>query len=350
MKKLQMAMAGFGKGGRIYNAPVISSVDGLEIKKILTSSRENIAAAGKDFPDALVVSSFEEILEDPEIDLIIITTPNHLHEDYATKALKAGKHVVIEKPITPLASQAEELIRLAREKQLILSVHHNRRWDSDFLTIKKLLEDEKLGEVVEYEAHFDRFRPDVKEGWKENPEMPGSGILYDLGSHLIDQALVLFGMPEEVFADIRIQRKNAAVPDYFELLLFYPDLKVTLKAGMLVKGKTPTFLIHGTKGTFIKYGNDPQEKKLKAGFKPSGTRDWGLEPKDNWGSLDTIDEMGFIISKQGDYSSFYRNIYKAITFGEDLEVKPEQAKDVIRIIEAALRSQAEGRRVEFYES
>ncbi|MCM4160704.1 oxidoreductase [Antarcticibacterium flavum] len=348
MKKVHVAMAGFGKGGRIYNAPVISSVEGMEIKKILTSSRENISAAGKDFPDALVVNSFEEILEDPEINLIVITTPNHLHKDYATKALQAGKHVVLEKPITPLAAQAEELIRLAREKELILSVHHNRRWDSDFLTIQKLLDDKKLGEVVEYEAHFDRFRPEIKESWKENPENPGSGILYDLGSHLIDQALVLFGLPTHVFADVRVQRKTATVADSFELLLYYPNLKVTLKAGMLVKGKTPTFLIHGTKGSFIKYGQDPQEEKLKAGFKPAGAKDWGLEPKESWGSIDTIDEMGFLISKQGDYSSFYSNIYKAITSGEELEVKPEEAKNVIRIIEAALRSQAEGRKVEFY--
>ena len=348
MKKVQVAMAGFGKGGRIYNAPVISSVEGLEIRKIFTSSRENIAAAGKDYPDAQVVNSYEDIIEDAAIDLVVITTPNHLHKHYATKALRAGKHVVIEKPITPLAAQAEELIRLAREKELILSVHHNRRWDSDFLSIRKLLEDGKLGEVVEYEAHFDRFRPDIKEGWKENPEIPGSGILYDLGSHLIDQALVLFGLPTEVFADIRIQRKNASVADYFELLLYYPNLKVILKAGMLVKGKTPTYLIHGTKGTFIKYGNDPQEEKLKAGFKPSGTKDWGLEPNASWGSIDTIDEKGFIISRQGDYPAFYENIYKAITAGEELAVKPEEARDVIRIIEAALRSQAEGRKVEVF--
>lgn len=347
MRKVKVAMAGFGKGGRVYNAPVISSVEGLEITTILTSSRGNITAAGKDFPEADVVNSYDEILNDPAIDLVVITTPNHLHKDYAAKALHAGKHVVIEKPVTPLAAQAEELIRLAREKELVLSVHHNRRWDSDFLTIQKLLDDNKLGEIVEYEAHFDRFRSDIKEGWKENPETPGSGILYDLGSHLIDQALVLFGSPSHIFADVRLQRKNAAVADNFELILYYPNLKVTLKAGMLVKGKTPTFLIHGTKGSFIKYGQDPQEEKLKNGFKPSGTKDWGLEPKESWGSIDTVDDIGFIISRQGDYTAFYRNIHQAITAGEELEVKPEQAKEVIRVIEAALRSQAEGRKVEF---
>lgn len=347
MKKVKVAMAGFGKGGRIYNAPVISSVEGLEITKILTSTRENITAAGKDFPQAVVVNTYDEILEDPAIDLIVITTPNHLHQDYAARALQAGKHVVIEKPITPLAAQAEELTRLAREKELILSVHHNRRWDSDFLTIRKLLEDRKLGNIVEYEAHFDRFRPEVKEGWKEDPETPGSGILYDLGSHLIDQALVLFGLPTHVFADVRRQRENAAVADNFEILLYYTNLKVTLKAGMLVKGNTPTFLIHGTRGSFIKYGEDPQEEKLKAGFKPEGIKDWGLEPKESWGSIDTVDDIGFIISRQGDYTAFYRNIYNAITAGEEPDVKPEQARDVIRVIETALRSQAEGKKMEF---
>ncbi|MFN4764626.1 oxidoreductase [Gillisia sp. Q332] len=347
MKKIKVAMAGFGKGGSIYNAPIISSIEGLEITKILTTSAENIKTAKQDFPEAEVISEYDKILNDHEIDLVIITTPNHLHKEFAEKALKAGKNVVVEKPFTPSVREANELTALASSQNKILSVHHNRRFDSDFLSIQKLLKQKKLGEIVSYTSHFDRFRTEVKDSWKEEKENPGSGILYDLGSHLIDQALVLFGLPEEVFADIRIQRKNAKVPDYFELLLFYPNLKVSLNAGMLVKEKGPTFSIHGSKGSFIKYGADPQEEQLKNGLKPNDSSDWGLESEKIWGTLNTIEETSTLKSERGDYRIFYQNIYNAITGNEELLVKPEQARDVIKVIELAIQSNAEKRRVEF---
>ena len=347
MKKIKVAMAGFGKGGSIYNAPIISSIEGLEITRILTTSTENIKTAKQDFPGAEVVSEYDRILEDSEIDLVIITTPNHLHKEFAEKALRAGKNVVVEKPFTPSVQEANELIALANSQNKILSVHHNRRFDSDFLSIQKLLKQKKLGDIVSYTSHFDRFRTEVKDSWKEEKENPGSGILYDLGSHLIDQALVLFGPPSEVFADIRMQRKNAKVPDYFELLLFYPNLKVSLNAGMLVKEKGPTFSIHGSKGSFIKYGADPQEEHLKNGQKPNHSFDWGLESKKTWGTLNTLDETGTLKSERGDYRIFYQNIYNAILGTEELLVKPEQARDVIKVMELAIQSNAEKRRVEF---
>jgi len=347
MKKINVAIVGFGKGARIYNAPDISSVEGFEISKIMTTNNENIAAAKKDFPNAKVVAGFEEITEDPEIDLVVITTPNHLHKEIAEKALNAGKHVVVEKPITPTVAEADELIQLAEKNNRILSVHHNRRWDSDFLTIKKLLEEKKLGVIVEYEVHFDRFRNEVKDGWKEKSEIPGSGILFDLGSHLIDQALVLFGLPTEVFADLRIQRENSEVIDNFELMLFYPGLKVSLKAGMLVKEKGPTFSIHGRNGSFLKYGDDPQEESLKLGLKSKDLPDWGMEPQEIWGKLNTVEESLTVKSERGNYTKFYQNIYNVITGKEDLLVKPEEARDVIKVIELALKSQAEKRRVAF---
>ncbi|UJH92615.1 Gfo/Idh/MocA family oxidoreductase [Antarcticibacterium sp. 1MA-6-2] len=254
---------------------------------------------------------------------------------------------MVEKPFTPTSAEANELIGLAKEKDLILSIHHNRRWDSDFLTVRKLLQEKKLGSVVEYEAHFDRFRTEIKSGWKEEQENPGSGILYDLGSHLIDQALVLFGLPKAVYADIRIQRDGATVPDNFELLLYYSGLKVTLKAGMLVKEKGPTFIIHGTKGSFVKYGDDPQEEKMKEGLKPKDIQDWGKEPENIFGTLNTVEEKTKVPSEEGAYIKFYENIYRAITENEELKVKPEQARDVIKVIETALKSQAEGRKIEF---
>lgn len=347
MKQLHTAFVGYGSGGRIYNAPVISSVPGFSIDKILTSSKENIKAAEEDFPAAEVVQDYEKILEDPKIDLVLLVLPNHLHYSFAKQALEAGKHVLVEKPFTPHLREANELIKLAFQSNLVLSVNHNRRFDSDFKTIKKVIENGILGKVVEYEAHFDRFRNQVKSGWKENRKIPGSGILYDLGSHLIDQALTLFGLPDEVFADIRIQREAARVPDNFELLLFYPNLKVTLKAGMLVKEKVPTYSLFGTKGSFVKYGVDVQEEALKKGKKPADHPNWGIEPREIWGKLNTVDEEKLVESEPGNYRTVYQSIYDAITEGTPPAVSPQQARDVIRIIEAAQQSMDERRVITF---
>lgn len=347
MKQLHTAFAGYGSGGRIYNAPILSSVPGFKVSRILTSSPDNVKAANNDFPEAKVVGEYEDILNDPRIDLVILVLPNHLHYSFAKRALEAGKHLLIEKPFTPNVREANELIRLAHQNNLILTVNHNRRWDSDFQTVKKLVQNGVLGKIVEYEAHFDRFRNQIKPGWKEEKALPGSGILYDLGSHLIDQALHLFGLPKEVFADIRMQRDGAKVPDNFELLLFYPHLKVTLKAGTLVKEKGPTYSIHGTKGSFIKYGADVQEEALKNGGIPKNISDWGMEPREIWGKLNTIEREDLYQSEPGDYRAVYQNLYKAITLGAALEVEPQQARDVIRIIEAAQQSQDERRVITF---
>lgn len=347
MKNLKVGMAGFGKGGRIYNAPIIDSVEEMHIVKIMTSNPENIAAANTTYPNAKVVSKFQELTEDPQIDLIVITVPNHLHSKLAKKALQAGKHVVVEKPFTPTVQEANELIELAKKKNLVLSINHNRRYDSDFLTVKKVLAEKKLGDIVAYESHFDRFRPEVGNSWKENKGNPGSGILYDLGSHLIDQALFLFGTPHEIFADIRVQRKDAEVPDYFELLLFYNNLKVSLNSGMLVKEKGASYAIHGKKGSFVKFGEDPQEQLLQNGLKPNGNWGWGIEPNEMWGKLNLIEDAGTIESEPGDYRKFYRNVYNTIIGKEALEVTPEQARDVIKVIEFAVQSNDQKCRIAF---
>lgn len=339
MKKVITALAGYGAGGRTYNAPVLSSIEGFLVKKILTST--NQAVAQRDFPRAEVIQEYQEILLDPDIALVIIATPPFLHHSFAEKALRAGKHVVLEKPMTPGAEEARGLINLARELDRILTVHHNRRWDSDFRTIQKLVQENLLGPVVEYEAHFDRYRDQVKRSWKEDKERAGSGILYDLGSHLIDQALVLFGMPAEVFAHLRIQRKASEVVDNFELLLLYPDLKVTLKAGMLVKEPGPRFRIHGRKGSFVKYGTDVQEGLLKKGRKPNQENGWGEEPQEIWGKVSIGDKRRLYPSEKGDYRIFYRNLYQTLTGTESLLVRPEEAENVIRIIELALKSHSE---------
>ncbi|WP_424494852.1 Gfo/Idh/MocA family oxidoreductase [Salinimicrobium sp. GXAS 041] len=345
MKKIKVGLAGYGKGGYIYNAPIISSVEGFEITKILTS--RNRKKAEKDYPDANIVEDYSKIINDPAVDLVVVTTPNHLHKEFAKKALEANKHVVLEKPFTPTAKDAAELITLAQQKDKILSVHHNRRWDSDFLTLQKIIKEDKLGKIVEYEAHFDRFRNYVKDSWKEEKNIPGSGILYDLGSHLIDQALVLFGKPVEIFANLRKQRENSEVVDNFELILFYEDLKVTLKAGMLVKELGPTYSLFGRNGTYVKYHRDVQEEALQNGKIPSNEPTWGEEPPEIWGKINTIEEEGHIQSEPGNYRKFYQNIYDTITEKTELYVKPEQARDVIKVIEIAQLSHKEKRIVKF---
>ncbi|WP_029038810.1 Gfo/Idh/MocA family oxidoreductase [Salinimicrobium xinjiangense] len=347
MKQLHTAFVGYGPGGRIYNAPILSSVPGFRIDMILTSSSKNVKAARNDFPKAEIVGDYNKILNNKDIDLVVLVLPNHLHYEYAKQALEAGKHVLVEKPFTTHVWEANELIKLAYDNNLVLSVNHNRRWDSDFLTVKKVLENGLLGKVVEYEAHFDRFRNEVKSGWKENKDLPGGGILYDLGSHLIDQAVTLFGLPREIFADIRIQREGAEVPDNFELLLFYPGLKVTLKAGMLVKEKGSTYSVFGTKGSFIKYGADVQEEDLKQGKKPEDESEWGKEPQEIWGKLNTVEEEKKVESEHGNYRRVYEGLYEAISLGNDPAVTAEQARDVIRIIEAAQRSMDERRVITF---
>ncbi|WP_029035259.1 Gfo/Idh/MocA family oxidoreductase [Salinimicrobium terrae] len=347
MKQVNTAFVGYGPGGSIYNAPILSSVEGFRVDKILTSSPENVKVAKRDFPQAKVVEDYSEILEDPKIDLVILVLPNHLHYSFAKRALESGKNVLVEKPFTPHSKEANELIKLAHQQKLVLTVNHNRRWDSDFQTVKKVIDNGFLGKVKEYEAHFDRFRIEVKQGWKENRENPGSGILYDLGSHLIDQALTVFGTPKEIYADIRMQREGATVPDAFELLLFYPTLKVTLKAGMLVKEKGPTYQVFGTKGTFLKYGADVQEEALKKGENPSKASEWGMEPREIWGKLNTVEEERYIESERGNYPFIYQNLYKSITEGASLAVTPQQACDVIKIIEAAHQSQDERRVISF---
>lgn len=347
MKPIKTALLGFGSGGRIYNAPIISSVPGFSIEKIFTSSPENVRAASSDFPEAQIISDPRDLFDDPHIELIVVLLPNHLHYEFTKEAICAGKHVVVEKPFTVTEKQGRELIQLAEMHRVILTVNHNRRWDSDVRTIQNLIQEGKLGKVVEYEAHFDRFRNQVKDSWKENKEIPGSGILYDLGSHLIDQALSLFGSPQEIFADIRIQREEARVPDNFHLILFYPELRVSLKAGMLVKEKGPAYSVFGTRGTFLKYGADVQEEALKKGGQPGDIPEWGQEPETLWGKLNTLDENRKVESLPGDYRKFYQNVYAAVRKGERLEVTPQQALNVIKVIERAQESHSSKRVVPF---
>jgi scyllo-inositol 2-dehydrogenase (NADP+) len=341
--KIKIGLAGFGNAARIMHAPFLATLDEYEVVSVLERNKEE---SKKYFPQTEVVRTLDELLN-TNVEIILITTPNETHFDYATKSLRAGKNVVLEKPFTITSEEALELIKIAKQENKILSVFQNRRYDSDFLTVKEILEKNLLGDLHTYEAHFDRYRPEPKPGkaWREE-DIPGSGITYDLGSHLIDQALRLFGLPKNIYAEIKKQRSFAKVDDYFEINLDYGFLKVILKSGMLVREQGPKFLIHGTKGSFIKYGEDPQEEKLKAGILPTA-KDWGKEDEKIYGLLHA--EMnGEIIYKKyeslkGNYGLFYKNLYNAIIHHAPLNEKPEHGYDTIKLIELAFESNKQKR-------
>lgn len=331
------ALASYGMSGSIFHAPLLHTHKGFQLKSIL---QRNSDSALERYPYVTVAKSYEELLKDDEIELIVVNLPDNMHYGFTAKALEAGKHVIVEKPFTTSTRDGKMLIELAVKKGCLLSVFQNRRWDSDFLTVQKIINRKILGRLVEYESHFDRYRNYIQDSWKENPDAE-TGTLYNLGSHLIDQALVLFGIPNAVYADVRILRTGGKVDDTFDLKLYYPEIKVTLKAGYLVREPGPRFQLHGTHGSYIKYGVDPQEEALKRGDSPAKT-EWGIEPESEWGSLNTeledIHFKGKVETTAGSYLSFYSNIYDALRNNRELAVKPHEALNVIQIIEAAYQS------------
>ena len=350
-KIINVGLVGFGIGGQVFHAPVLTSVKGLKLCKIRATNPNHIMLAKERYPEAEVVASAEEITNDATIDLVVITTPNLFHLPIARKALDAGKHVVIDKPFTIKSNEADELIELAGKNKRVLSVFHSRRFDSDFRTVQKIIESGLLGGIAEFESRYDRFRNFLKpNAWREE-NIPGSGILYDLGAHLIDQAITLFGLPDAITADIRMQRIGANVDDNFELILHYLKLKVSLKSGMLMREPLQRFIILGNEGSFVKKGLDVQEEALKAGAKPSLIPRWGIEPEEIWGTINStingIHIRGAVESERGNYVDYYQNIYDVITKNALLLVTPEEARNVIRIIELAILSNQEKRTIDF---
>jgi predicted dehydrogenase len=346
---IRTGIIGYGLSGRVFHAPFIDVVEGYELTKISTSKPENVKLIEERYPVTAVVPDGRGIIEDPEIDLVIVTSPNTEHFRWAREALIAGKHVVVEKPFTVNVAEADELIEIAQRQGKILTVYHNRRFTSDTKTVRKILESGILGEIVDYESHFDRYRPNPRPGgaWREDP-LPGSGIFYDLGSHLIDQALWFFGMPLAVTADIDSQRPWAKADDHFDVRLHYPSFTATLKSGMLCKIPGPTYLIHGRNGSFVKYGLDVQEATLDAGAVPQG-KDWGREPESIWGNIcvdyKEVKIEGKVESEQGDYRDYFINLRDAINGKTKIAVKPEEARNVIQIIQLALQSSREKRTI-----
>lgn len=341
MEPINTALCSYGMSGHLFHAPFIDVNPNFKLYGVLERSK-NIAATK--YPQIKTYRSLDELLEDEHIELVIVNTPNITHYEFAKKAIGVGKHVIVEKPFTVNVDEAEELISLAKEKNVKLSVYHNRRWDSDFMTVKKIHEKGILGDIVEAEFHYDRFDPELS--YKVHKETPtdGVGSLYDLGSHIIDQALNLFGMPQSVFASLDTFRKDSKVIDYFDLKLYYPSHYVTLKSSYFVLEPLPAYVLHSTNGSFVKSKADIQETELQKEKKPNSLN-WGLEPDTEKGLLRTIkdghskDEL--ITSEKGNYMLFYDRIFKTIRHNEPVPVSPKEALDVIKVIQAAIKSYEE---------
>lgn len=349
MSVINAAVIGYGLAGSVFHAPIINCTEGFHLKTIYTTNSERKGQIGSRYPDTAVVSDVDAIFGDEDIRLVTVATRNDCHYELAEKAILAGKNVVVDKPFTIVSADADKLIELAQKRNVMLSVFQNRRWDGDFLTVKKVVESGMLGSLVEFESHWDKFRNYPKDNWREE-NAPGSGLWYDLGPHMVDQALALFGLPAAVTADLRIQRECAKTIDNFEVILHYDKLKVTLKVGMLVKIPTPRFVLQGENGTFVKYGLDIQEDDLAGGLTPLNKKNWGQEPEEQYGRISAVvggvDFSGTVASEPGDYREFYKNIHQTLTQGKELIVTPQQAANNIKIIEQAIRSNEERRTIE----
>lgn len=347
MRRLKVGLIGFSVCGQVFHGPFIKGNSDLLLYKVTARKPEQQALLAAKYPAAIAVQSVEDIMHDPEVDIVAIATSNDVHYSLTKQALEAGKHVVVEKPFTNTVAEADELIALAKEKGLLLTVHHNARLHSDFKTVKKLIASGRLGKLVNYQARYDRFRNFLRIGaWREE-DLPGSGIHFDLGAHLIDQSLQLFGAPEAVFADLRKQREGAKTIDDFEIILHYPGLKVSLFGQMLAKEPTPRFALYGWNGSFVKQGVDPQEELLRAGVFPHEHANWGEEDVAIQGRLSLLeagrDVNENVVSEIGSGEDFYRNVVAAIRGEAELLVQPTEARDVIRILVAAEQSNREQR-------
>jgi predicted dehydrogenase len=317
--------------GAVFHAPFLHAHPGFNLHGVVERSTKKV---NERYPDVRSYDSIDELLSDASIDLVIVNTPNNTHYTYAKAALSAGKHVVVEKPFTVHSQEARELIELSKQMNRKLAVYHNRRYDSDFKTVRSVLESGALGEVREAEIHFDRYKLDLSvKAHKETGE-PGTGVLYDLGSHIIDQALVLFGMPDSIFADLAAFRPQSKADDYFELLLFYADKRVRLKASYVAKHPVPSYVIHGTEGSFLKSRADIQEAMLQQGEEPKAF----YEPESEAGILDTIDGVRTIETLPGNYMEFYERVFEGIVNDTEMPVSGDDGLKVIRMIKAAFES------------
>lgn len=352
-RTLKIGLMGYGFAGATFHAPVIEHCGApadapnapyARVAAIATSQPEHARA---DYPAAEIMADLDGLIASGNVDCIVIATPNDTHYALAAKVLAAGKHVVVDKPVTLTAAEARTLARLAREHGVLFAPFHNRRWDGDFLTVRELIEGGTLGRIVHFESHFDRFRPQVRQRWREEASR-GGGLLFDLGPHLIDQALALFGAPESVFATVKQHRDQTSASDYVHLLLGYADKEVVLHASALAAIEPPRFAVHGTRGSYVKAGLDTQEDQLKAGLRPGQDGFGGGNAAGTLRALEGESEVERVVpTRDGAYVEFYRALAEAIAHGAPFPVSAQDAVDVMTVIELANESAREGRRLPF---
>ncbi|MEO5890389.1 MAG: Gfo/Idh/MocA family oxidoreductase [Ferruginibacter sp.] len=346
MSPIRTALLSFGMSGKIFHAPFIQLHPGFELAGSWERSKEII---GDFYPGVTSYPSLESVLADDSVELVVVNTPTSTHFEYAKKALEAGKDIIVEKAFTTTVAEAVELKDIAEKVNKKISVYQNRRWDSDFKTVKKIITEGWLGDLNEAEIHFERFKPQLSPKVHKEINTPGAGLLKDLGPHIVDSAICLFGFPDTVFADIRITRPGSIVDDWFDILLYYKTLRVRLKSGLLVRESMPGFIVHGSKGSFLKGRTDVQETNLLAGKTPNLT-DWGTEPASEQGLLHTEKDGKIIREKvqslQGNYYDYYDGVYKALTRDQPMPVTVDDGINVMRIIETALQSSAERRAID----
>lgn len=347
-KPIRVALLGYGHGGSVFHAPLIAATPGMTLATIVTNTPERRARAARDFPDAAILASADEVWRDAaRYDLVVVATPNRTHMPLALAAMHAGLPVVVDKPIAATAADAQRLLESSRETGQMLSVFQNARWSSTFLTVRQLLDDGLLGPVIRFEARMERYRPEPRAGaWRERgaPEEAG-GLLYDLGSHLIDQVLVLFGQPRRVYAELAHHRPRTAVDDdTFVAIEFEHDIHAHLWMSYLVRAPGPAVRVWGLRGMYEKLTGDPQEDALRQGRRPGGS-DWGVEPRERWGRLVTdaanLQVDGFVETLPGNYPGYYAALRDALLSGGPPPVDPDDAVQTLRVIEAAQRSARE---------
>ncbi|MGN7719139.1 Gfo/Idh/MocA family oxidoreductase [Chitinophaga sp. 22620] len=340
---IKTGLCSYGHSGYAFHAPFIHVHPGFELTAVVERSKH---LTQQRYPYVKIYPDVQALFKDPNLELIVVNTPNYTHYEYSKAALLAGKNVIVEKPFTVTSAEGEELIQLAASKKLLLSVYQNRRYDSDYKIVKKVVNDGLLGDILEVEFHYDRFKEELSYKAHKEVAAKGTGVLYDLGSHLIDQALTIFGMPKAIFGDVRIIRKDSVVDDYFEMLMYYDTLRVRLKSSYLVREALPAYILHGRKGSFIKSKSDIQEALLMKGVLPD-TPDWGAEAASEWGLLHTeIDGKTvkeYLPGGNGNYLDYYQGIYAALRENKPNPVTPEDGLNVVKVIEAVFKSSEEGR-------
>ncbi|HDR2536711.1 TPA: oxidoreductase [Enterobacter ludwigii] len=332
---IRVGLIGYGYASKTFHAPLIAGTPGMALAAVSSSDATKVHA---DWPSVPVVSEPKHLFNDPNIDLIVIPTPNDTHFPLAKAALEAGKHVIVDKPFTVTLSQARELDALAKSFGRVLSVFHNRRWDSDFLTVKALLNEGTLGEILFFESHFDRFRPQVRNRWREQAG-PGSGIWYDLAPHLLDQAVNLFGLPVSMTVDLAQLRPGAQTTDYFHAVLSYPQRRIVLHGTMVAAAESARYILHGTRGSYVKFGLDPQEERLKNGERLP-QEDWGYDMRDGGVTRvegeERVEET--LLTIPGNYPAYYAAIRDALNGTGDNPVPASQAIQIMELIELGIES------------